>query len=60
MHLREAKVHELDAIYAIGFDAWSEGLSYEKYLSTCRDSKKYQAGRSARFLSAPFSRSVVA
>ncbi|TOC20038.1 GNAT family N-acetyltransferase [Vibrio parahaemolyticus] len=44
MHLREAKVHELDAIYAIGFDAWSDGLSYEKYLSACRGSKKYQAG----------------
>ncbi|EGQ9318398.1 GNAT family N-acetyltransferase [Vibrio parahaemolyticus] len=44
MHLREAEVHELDAIYSIGFDAWSDGLSYEKYLSACRSSKKYQAG----------------
>lgn len=44
MHLREAEAHESDAIYAIGFDAWNDGLSYEKYLAACRGSKKYQAG----------------
>ncbi|TVO37698.1 GNAT family N-acetyltransferase [Vibrio algivorus] len=44
MYLREAEPHELDAIYSIGFDAWSGGVSYEEYLVGCHDSKKYQAG----------------
>ncbi|WP_428240767.1 GNAT family N-acetyltransferase [Gynuella sp.] len=44
MYLREAKAHELDTIYAIGFDVWNDGLSYEEYLTDCRSSEKYQAG----------------
>jgi predicted N-acetyltransferase YhbS len=44
MKLREAKAYELEAIYAIGFNAWSDGLSYEEYLVDCRGSEKYQAG----------------
>ncbi len=44
MYLRTAQAHELDAIYAIGFDVWHEGLCYEQYLAECRSSKKYQAG----------------
>lgn len=44
MHLRKAKDHELDTIYSIGFEAWSDGLSYEVFLSACQNSKKYQDG----------------
>lgn len=44
MKIRKAKEHELDLIYSMGFDAWSSGLSLEKYLVGCRKSKKYAAG----------------
>lgn len=44
LKLRKAEVHELDLIYSMGFDVWGEGLSYEEYLSGCRNSKKYLAG----------------
>ncbi len=32
MYVREAQCHELDAIYAMGFDVWGDGISYEEYL----------------------------
>ncbi|KJF95875.1 GNAT family N-acetyltransferase [Photobacterium angustum] len=44
MFIRKAERHELDTIYAIGFDVWGDGLSYEKYVAGCRGSNKYQAG----------------
>lgn len=44
MYVKEAEFHELDTIYAIGFDSWNNGLSDEKYLDECRGSEKYQAG----------------
>ncbi|MEZ9409539.1 MULTISPECIES: GNAT family N-acetyltransferase [Vibrio] len=44
MHLRKARDHELDTIYSIGFEAWSDGLSCEDFLSACKGSKKYQDG----------------
>ncbi len=44
MYVREAQCHELDAIYAMGFDVWGDGISYEEYLVGCRESQKYQAG----------------
>lgn len=44
MYLREAKANELDGIYAMGFDVWHDGLSFEDYLTDCRNSDKYQAG----------------
>ena len=34
----------MEAIYLMGFDAWSEGRAVEEYLSGCRDSKKYRSG----------------
>ncbi|MCK6265891.1 GNAT family N-acetyltransferase [Vibrio sp. ZSDE26] len=44
MYVREAQAQELDAIYAMGCDVWSDDLSYEEYLNVCRNSEKYQAG----------------
>ncbi|KXO13233.1 putative acetyltransferase [Moritella sp. JT01] len=44
MHLREVKARELDVIYAMGFDTWNDGLSFEEYLAGCRSSEKYRAG----------------
>ncbi|MGF1704223.1 GNAT family N-acetyltransferase [Photobacterium makurazakiensis] len=44
MYLREAKKCELDSIYLMGFDAWSDGLSCEEYLNGCRNSEKYRCG----------------
>ncbi|MFM2484343.1 GNAT family N-acetyltransferase [Celerinatantimonas yamalensis] len=44
MYLKEAKAHELDVIYTMGFDVWNDGLSFEEYLAGCRRSEKYQAG----------------
>src|SRR5262249_3516385 len=43
--VRTASVEELDAIYAMGVDAWSERESLEAYLAGCRASAKYQRGR---------------
>ena len=45
---RRAEVYEIDAIYLMGFDVWSDGRPVEEFLSRCRESKKYQSGR--RFL----------
>lgn len=35
----------MDAIYLMGFDAWSDGHPADEYLVGCRGSKKYQSGR---------------
>ncbi|EGQ8132908.1 GNAT family N-acetyltransferase [Vibrio parahaemolyticus] len=44
MYLREATPDELEVIYPMGFDVWGDGLSFEDYLSGCRNSEKYQVG----------------
>ncbi|WP_413283634.1 GNAT family N-acetyltransferase [Vibrio sp. MA40-2] len=44
MNVRKAKAHELDCIYAMGFDVWNDGLTFEEYLTACRKSTKYQSG----------------
>lgn len=36
--------NELDAVYMMGFDAWSDGQSVERYLAECRASPKYAKG----------------
>jgi GNAT superfamily N-acetyltransferase len=45
MQTRPALAHELDLIYMLAFDSWSEGEPEQVYLTTCSNSKKYQQGR---------------
>lgn len=42
--VREAQDNEMDQIYLMGFDAWSEGSSKDEYLEKCRNSQKYKKG----------------
>lgn len=42
---RFALAHEMDCIYMLAFDTWSEGESEQAYLTTCSNSPKYQQGR---------------
>lgn len=44
MHVRKAELHELDAIYTMGFDVWGDGLTLDDYLAGCRNSEKYLSG----------------
>ncbi len=44
MIIRKAKKEDLDDIYMMGFDAWSNGASKSEYLKECRESKKYEKG----------------
>jgi len=41
MNIRQAREQDLENIYMMGFDAWSDGHSKEEYLKICRSSKKY-------------------
>lgn len=43
--VREPTDAELDAVYLMGIDAWSDDLTREQYLETCRTSPKYRRGR---------------
>lgn len=43
MEFRPANADELDAVFMMGYDTWSEGLAPEKYLLDCRDSAKYNS-----------------
>lgn len=45
MEYRPANEDEHDAVYMMGYDAWSDGQSVEEYLRGCRSSKKYKSGR---------------
>jgi predicted N-acetyltransferase YhbS len=45
MYVRLAEIHEMDFVYMMGYDVWSEGLSEQAYLDECRASDKYQMGR---------------
>ena len=42
--LRLVKREELDNVYMMGFDVWSEGQSEDEYLKSCHSSIKYQTG----------------
>jgi predicted N-acetyltransferase YhbS len=42
---RPAVPEELDQIYTMGYDAWSDGKSFEEYLQGCKNSPKYKAGQ---------------
>lgn len=42
--IRPATPQDLDAIYAMGFDAWGGGQGLEAYLAGCRRSPKYARG----------------
>lgn len=42
MQIRSSQAEELDFIYKMGFDVWSEGSSMEDYLQICRNSSKYK------------------
>lgn len=44
-YVRNAKMYELDQVYLMGEDAWSNGSSIAKYLDECRKSQKYQRGQ---------------
>ena len=41
---RKATTSEMDHIYMMGFDAWTDGQSEEKYLEGCQTSPKYAKG----------------
>jgi predicted N-acetyltransferase YhbS len=45
MYVRLAEIHEMDFVYMMGYDVWSEGLSAQSYLDECRASDKYKMGR---------------
>ena len=42
--IRRANENELDEIYLMGFDAWSESRPAETYLKACAASAKYREG----------------
>jgi N-acetylglutamate synthase-like GNAT family acetyltransferase len=44
MKLREATQAEMNDIFMMGFDAWSEDMTKESYLESCTNSPKYQKG----------------
>ena len=44
MKLREAIQAEMNDIFMMGFDTWSEGLTKESYLESCANSPKYKKG----------------
>jgi predicted acetyltransferase len=45
VELRRAHFEELDQIYNMGMDAWSDGASRDQYLKDCLNSSKYKAGK---------------
>lgn len=42
--VRLAASSDHNAIFLMGFDVWSENLSEEEYLFSCRESEKYKSG----------------
>lgn len=44
MKLSSPSPADLDLIYLMGYDIWSEGRSIEDYLTTCRINPEYQQG----------------
>jgi Predicted acetyltransferase involved in intracellular survival and related acetyltransferases len=45
MEIRLAKSEEMDAIYMMGYDTWSDDASEQPYLEACRASKKHAIGK---------------
>lgn len=45
MDFRLAGPADLEQIFMMGFDVWSEGADQETYLATCRSSPKYARGQ---------------
>lgn len=43
--MRDAHTNELDQVYLMGEDVWSDGASTEQYLNGCRTSSKYKQGQ---------------
>lgn len=43
-NVRPANSDDLDAIFLMGFEAWSDGNSKNDYLDECRSSSKYKRG----------------
>ena len=44
MQFRRAQKTELENIFLMGFDVWSDGASISKYLEDCHSSQKYARG----------------
>ena len=42
--IRSAQKTEMIEIYMMGFDVWSESITEDEYLQSCRESKKYSQG----------------
>ena len=42
--IRKAAPKDLDSIYLMGIDVWSDGSTEQEYLSECRSSPKYKKG----------------
>ncbi len=42
--IRKGSDSDMDQIYMMGYDAWSDGTSEEDYLNGCRNSTKYKKG----------------
>lgn len=45
MLVRDAAEKDLESIFLMGFDAWSNGCSFKEYLDSCFNSEKYQRGQ---------------
>ena len=44
MNIRQGRQEDLQFIFMMGFDAWSEGQSEADYLERCTSSPKYPQG----------------
>lgn len=44
IEIRSPSDTEMESVYMMGFDVWSDGGSRENYLSGCRESPKYKRG----------------
>lgn len=42
--LDKALKENMDAVYMMGFDVWSDGTAMDVYLQECRSSEKYKKG----------------
>ena len=45
MNIRPSQETDLNQIYMMGFDVWSDNATVEEYLNSCRASIKYTQGR---------------
>jgi len=45
LHFGLASPSEYEAVYAMGYDVWGEGMEPEQFLEGCRVSPKYARGR---------------